>query len=66
MVLYEKETMRFLAVSDAAIVHRGYTVAQFLEMAILDIGLPEERGEFRRIVRRLPLGWSRRVPPLGQ
>jgi diguanylate cyclase (GGDEF)-like protein/PAS domain S-box-containing protein len=49
MALYEKETMRFLAVNDAAIAHYGYTAAQFREMTILDIGLPEDHGEFRRI-----------------
>jgi diguanylate cyclase (GGDEF)-like protein/PAS domain S-box-containing protein len=49
MALYDKETMRFLAINEAAIAHYGYTAAQFNEMTILDVGVPEEHEAFRRI-----------------
>ncbi len=49
MAVYDKETLRFLAVNDAAIAHYGYSAAQFSEMTILDISVPEDEREVRRI-----------------
>lgn len=42
MWVYDLETFRFLAVNAAAIVHYGYSEAEFLAMTLRDIRLPEE------------------------
>ena len=41
MWLYDFDSLRFIAVNDAALAHYGYTRAEFLKMTILDIR-PEE------------------------
>jgi PAS domain S-box-containing protein len=42
MWVYDLETLRFLAVNDAAVRHYGYTRAEFLSMTIKDIRPPAE------------------------
>ena len=42
MWVYDLETLRFMAVNAAAIVHYGYSEAEFLAMTIRDIRLPED------------------------
>jgi diguanylate cyclase (GGDEF)-like protein/PAS domain S-box-containing protein len=42
MWLYDLETLRFLAVNDAAIAHYGYSEAEFLAMTIADIRPPQD------------------------
>lgn len=42
MWVYDLETLRFLAVNDAAIDHYGYSRAEFLAMTIADIRPPED------------------------
>jgi PAS domain S-box-containing protein len=42
MWVYDVETLRFLAVNDAAISHYGYSRAEFLNMTIKDIRPPED------------------------
>src|SRR5205807_1502368 len=37
MWVYDRETLRFLAVNDAAVAHYGYDRQQFMSMSILDI-----------------------------
>jgi diguanylate cyclase (GGDEF)-like protein/PAS domain S-box-containing protein len=51
MWVYERETLRFLAVNDAAVRHYGYSREQFLAMSILDIRPPELREEVERVAR---------------
>jgi diguanylate cyclase (GGDEF)-like protein/PAS domain S-box-containing protein len=51
MWVYDRETLRFLAVNDAALSHYGYSREQFLAMSILDIRPPELREEVERDVR---------------
>ncbi len=51
MWLFERETLRFLAVNDAAIQHYGYSREQFLAMTLLDIRPAEDKDELRQIVR---------------
>ena len=51
MWVYDRETLRFLAVNDAAVKHYGYSREQFLAMSILDIRPPELRDEVERDVR---------------
>jgi PAS domain S-box-containing protein len=43
MWVFDRETLRFLAVNDAAVLHYGYTREEFLAMTIADIRPPEER-----------------------
>jgi diguanylate cyclase (GGDEF)-like protein/PAS domain S-box-containing protein len=42
MWVYDLETLRFVAVNAAAIVHYGYSEAEFVAMTIRDIRLPED------------------------
>jgi len=42
MWVYDLESLRFLAVNDAAITHYGYSREEFLEMTIKDIRPPED------------------------
>jgi diguanylate cyclase (GGDEF)-like protein/PAS domain S-box-containing protein len=51
MCVYDCETLRFLAVNDAAVRHYGYSRAQFLAMTILDIRPPEQRAAVEEAVR---------------
>jgi diguanylate cyclase (GGDEF)-like protein/PAS domain S-box-containing protein len=51
MCVYDCETLRFLAVNDAALNHYGYSREQFLGMTILDIRPPDQRAELERTVR---------------
>jgi diguanylate cyclase (GGDEF)-like protein/PAS domain S-box-containing protein len=51
MCVYDCETLRFLAVNDAAVRHYGYSREQFLGMTILGIRPLEQRGELERTVR---------------
>ncbi len=52
MWVFDKETLRFLAVNDAAIAHYGYSREQFLAMTILDILPPEDKEHVRQVVAR--------------
>jgi diguanylate cyclase (GGDEF)-like protein/PAS domain S-box-containing protein len=54
MWVYDEETLRYLAVNDAAILHYGYSRNQFLSMTILDIRPPEDRDLLERTVRARP------------
>src|SRR5690606_27981759 len=42
---FDRETLRFLAVNDAAVEHYGFSRAEFLERTILDIRPPEDIAE---------------------
>ncbi len=50
MWVYDVETLRFLAVNDAAIKHYGYSREEFLSMTIEDIRPPEEVPAMLRAV----------------
>jgi PAS domain S-box-containing protein len=52
MWVFDAETLRFLAVNDAAVRLYGYTRAEFLEMSATDVRHPEERRIFREFVQR--------------
>jgi len=43
MWVYDRETLRFLAVNDAAVSHYGYSREKFLAMTLPEIRRPEER-----------------------
>ncbi len=50
MWVYDVETLRFLAVNQAAIAQYGYSREEFLELTIMDVRPPEEAERLRRIV----------------
>ncbi len=43
MWVFDRETLRFMAVNEAALAHYGYTREEFLAMTVADIRPPEER-----------------------
>jgi diguanylate cyclase (GGDEF)-like protein/PAS domain S-box-containing protein len=49
MWVYDPDSLRFLAVNDAAVKHYGYSGAQFLAMTILDIRPAEDRESVRSL-----------------
>ncbi len=51
MWVYDRETLAFLAVNDAAVAHYGYSRDEFLRMTLADIRPPQD---FARLVRQLP------------
>jgi PAS domain S-box-containing protein len=46
MYVFDLDSLRFLAVNDAAVAHYGYTREQFLNLTILDIRPIEDRESF--------------------
>ncbi len=54
MWVFDRNTLRFLAVNQAAIDHYGYSRDQFLRMTVLDIRPSEERSKFAEFVRNFP------------
>jgi PAS domain S-box-containing protein len=67
MWVFELETLRFLAVNDAAVAHYGYSREEFLAMTILDIRPDDDRAPMAAYQRSLSLcsfdrtsGWRHR------
>lgn len=58
MWVWDAETLRFLAVNQAAIRHYGYTREEFLSMTIKDIRPPEDVPRLLALAARLPSGVS--------
>jgi diguanylate cyclase (GGDEF)-like protein/PAS domain S-box-containing protein len=52
MWVYDRKTLEFIAVNDAAIAHYGYSREQFLKMTVLDIRPPESRAAIARFLRQ--------------
>ena len=52
MWVFDEETLRFLAVNDAALRHYGYTRDEFLALTVLDLRLPEDRAQVPEIIAR--------------
>jgi two-component system cell cycle sensor histidine kinase/response regulator CckA len=48
MWVYDKETLRFLAVNDAALHHYGYSRDEMLALSVLDIRPPEDVAAFEK------------------
>ena len=66
MWVYDRETLRFLEVNDAAIEHYGYSRSEFLSMTLLDIRPAEDRDAVMESVRRHPVDdkpsiWTHRL-----
>ncbi len=51
MWVFDRATLRFLAVNDAAVNHYGYSREQFLTMSILDIRPAEQRDEVAQFLK---------------
>ncbi|HKL48887.1 MAG TPA: PAS domain S-box protein, partial [Desulfuromonadales bacterium] len=52
MWVFDRETLRFLAVNDAAIQHYGYSREEFLSLTIADIRPPEDVSALGQVVGR--------------
>jgi len=52
--VYDRETLRFVSVNDAALRSYGYTREEFLAMTILDIRTPDEAARTLKQVRDPP------------
>jgi PAS domain S-box-containing protein len=60
MFVYDRDTLRFLAVNDVAVSHYGYSREEFLGMTIEQIHPPEDIPAMRKSVRDVP-GTIRKV-----
>ncbi|MGH7516431.1 MAG: PAS domain S-box protein [Gemmatimonadales bacterium] len=56
MWVFDVETLRFLAVNDAAVRQYGYSRDEFLTLTVLDIRPPEDRERFLELRREQPHG----------
>jgi diguanylate cyclase (GGDEF)-like protein/PAS domain S-box-containing protein len=54
MWLFDPETLKFLAVNDAAVIHYGYDRASFLKLTLLDIVPQRDRDAIERAIRNRP------------
>jgi PAS domain S-box-containing protein len=52
MFVFDEETLRFLAVNDAAVSHYGWPREEFLSMTIFDIRPPEDRHLVHDVIQR--------------
>jgi PAS domain S-box-containing protein len=50
MWIFEVDTLRILAVNDAAVATYGYSRSEFLELTILDLRAPDERPRLREFL----------------
>ena len=53
MWVIDRETLRFLAVNEAAVVHYGYTREQFMAMNVADLRPTDDRERFKAFIRGL-------------
>ncbi|HMF26527.1 MAG TPA: EAL domain-containing protein [Pseudolabrys sp.] len=49
-----RDTLRFLAVNEAAVAHYGYSRAQFMSMSVTDLRPAADRERFSAFIRSLP------------
>lgn len=54
MWIYDRISLQFLAVNDAAVARYGYSRERFLSMTLADIRPPEDRDSLRAAQHRLP------------
>jgi diguanylate cyclase (GGDEF)-like protein/PAS domain S-box-containing protein len=54
MWLFDPETLKFLAVNDAAVVHYGYDRGSFLKLTLLDIVPQRDRDAIEQAIRNRP------------
>ncbi|HEX2852428.1 MAG TPA: PAS domain S-box protein [Opitutaceae bacterium] len=56
LFVFDVETLRYLAVNDAAVVRYGYTEAEFLRMTLMDLRPEAERPALRRELAKADRG----------
>ena len=56
MMAYDLETLRFVAVNEAAVLQLGYSAEEFLSMSLLDIRPPEDRDRLLQMMTALGRG----------
>ena len=61
MWLVDVQTLRFLAVNDAAVARYGYTRDAFMQMTASDLRFPEDRADFHAFVSQEGKSEGRRV-----
>ncbi len=54
MWLFDPETLKFLAVNDAAVIHYGYDRGSFLKLTLLDIVPQRDRDAIEHAIRNRP------------
>jgi len=54
MWVYDRETLAFLQVNEAAVEHYGYSADEFRAMTLKDIRPPEEVGRLEEVMRSAP------------
>ncbi len=59
MWVYDRDSLRFLAVNSAAVARYGWSHQEFLAMTIADIRAPEERRKLLETVSATPTGYTR-------
>src|SRR5713226_318206 len=59
MWVFDRETLRFLAINEAAIAHYGFSRKEFLAMTIRDIRPPEELPKLGHVLFQPVLGLNR-------
>lgn len=64
MWVYDLETLRFLAVNDAAVAHYGYTADEFIAMTVRDIRPPEDLPRFLAAINEVRGG--RLITPISR
>jgi len=50
MWVFAEDTLRFMAVNEAAIARYGYSRGEFLALTVLDVRTPEERATMREVI----------------
>ncbi|HVN05743.1 MAG TPA: ATP-binding protein [Bryobacteraceae bacterium] len=66
MWVFDRETLGFLEVNQAAVAHYGYSLEEFLKMTLADIRPPEDVGRLRAAVAQtsglaVPTQWRHRL-----
>jgi PAS domain S-box-containing protein len=56
LFVFDSETLRYLAVNDAAVARYGYTEAEFLQMTLMDLRPESERAALRRELAKTERG----------
>jgi diguanylate cyclase (GGDEF)-like protein/PAS domain S-box-containing protein len=56
MWVIDWDSLRFLAVNEAAVAHYGYSRAQFMAMTVTELRPPEDRERFAAFIHSLPEG----------
>ncbi len=61
MWMFDRETLAFVQVNDAALQHYGYTRDEFLSLRVTDIRPAEDAGDVREAMRTPPQLFEDRV-----